>query len=673
MALNTLTLGTTTGILGSRFSSSIGGKSAGTVVTVKSGAPGFGVANGVLSTLSLPYVTSSVVLNERNPATGESQDTTVVIGAIRLADVMRDTQSQLGYRPVRFRSFFTQSANGDGVWSYAYETQDGATSSAPVNTVIQIPLTIMFIGSSTPQKYFDTFTGPANDQVTSSADGTTFAALGTTGAGATNLGNNLNTITGRPIRFIKKGVSGTKLSDWEAAGDANRAAAVSAGNNAKANGGLDAIVCIVGFNDVYLDSSVTSQAAHEAKLRSLFSKLRSELGLPNIPIMVGVSQAMVGQTPTAAQDQQLTWVRAAEMAVSKDSLNGFYAHSVDLPTITNDFHMNAASYVVHAARGARNIAAKFGVGTASRGPSIVSGVGVDNSTTDVTIVHDGGNDFTPTTGISSFLVSFDGFSTSVTPSSVSRLNSTTVRVTHVSGSGAAAQIAHLRGALPNRTAVLVDNQSPSFNLSPTETFITASAPPVTPPAPSPNILDTFTDTDNVLLTAHSSDSPAGGTWANDSGSFSITSNRARGGARPSQVVHSYSPTSANYDVEGDFTPVTVLTNANDYLVFRRAGATSYMVAGYTAGTGKWEIGITNTSYVALGGTAVTLVAGTTYRLRLEARGSTFTLFVNDVQTVQATDTALAAAGRVGLRSSGAGSATSATTGVHWDNFKLTER
>ena len=548
----------------------------------------------------------------------------------------------------------------------------GATGADGVLTVTAaaIPLAVMFVGSSTPDKYFDTFSGPANDQVFRSTNGSTYTAFGTSGAGGAYFGDYLQKNTGRPARLIGKGTSGTRLTEWEVAGSTLRASAVSAAKAAIIANGVEnfAIVSIVGFNDVLLDSNVVSQAAHEALLRSFLSKLRSEIGA-NVPILIGVSQAMTREAPTAEQETQLTYVRAAEMAVSKDANNGFYAHSLDLPTITNDFHLTAAGYNAHANRGAKNVAARFGFGTATRGPSIVSAVGVDYTTTDVTIVHDGGTDFTPTSGISGFRVSFDDFATSVVPTAVARTSATKIRLSHANSGGAAARVAHLRGALPNVTAPVEDNQTPQFNLNPTETFITATAPPV---PTTPGFTDTFTDVDGTLLTAHASDSPNTATYTNDSATFAIYNGRARGGARPAQVANTYSPASANYDVLVDMVVLSVLANANEYIVFRRAGASSYMVAGLT-GMNRWEIGITNTSYVALVSATFTPVAGTTYKLKMEVRGNDFTFYVDDVVVATINNTALPNAGRVGLRSSGSGTNNSSTTGVHFDNLKLIER
>lgn len=86
MPLNALTLTVTNGVVGRPFAGALGGKSTGTRLRVKEGsAPGFGVTNNVLSSLSMPYENASVTINEYQPSTGESRDTTFTLNATRAA------------------------------------------------------------------------------------------------------------------------------------------------------------------------------------------------------------------------------------------------------------------------------------------------------------------------------------------------------------------------------------------------------------------------------------------------------------------------------------------------------------------------------------------------------------------------------------------------------------
>ena len=222
-------------------------------------------------------------------------------------------------------------------------TDDDTASATP-------PLTILLVGSSTPERYGTEYSGPSNARVFKSGSGTNFAAAGTTGQGLTTLGNLLANVLNRDIRFITKGVSATTLSQWEAAGSSQRSSAITA---AKAAGTVDAIISIVGFNDARFNE-VASSDGHAAKLRSFFSKLRSELGQPNVPIFIGTSQNYTEGAATG--EQQELWVRYAEMAVAADANNRLYAHSYDLAQ-SDGIHMANGQYTTHATRGSKAILA----------------------------------------------------------------------------------------------------------------------------------------------------------------------------------------------------------------------------------------------------------------------------------------------------------------------------
>jgi len=90
----------------------------------------------------------------------------------------------------------------------------------------------------------------------------------------------------------------------------------------------------------------------------------------------------------------------------------------------------------------------------------------------------------------------------------------------------------------------------------------------------------------------------------------------------------------------------------------------------SAGTINFSVGATG----AAGASGVLTVAAAAIPLTVMLVGSsTFTLYVNGEVVATATNTALPNAGRIGLRSSGSGTATSAATGTHIDNLTLVER
>lgn len=95
MALGTLTLSTTAGVKGRRFSALIQraqGATSGPVEVLNDGAPGFSVVNGKVMSQSLPYAVSTVVLREYEPGVGSGfRDTRIDITAASAPAVSEDT------------------------------------------------------------------------------------------------------------------------------------------------------------------------------------------------------------------------------------------------------------------------------------------------------------------------------------------------------------------------------------------------------------------------------------------------------------------------------------------------------------------------------------------------------------------------------------------------------
>jgi hypothetical protein len=83
MALNTLTVTVSSGVIGRPFVTAVNGLTAGSIVEIaEGGATGFGYSNGKLSHRALPYDTQLVILRERLTATGESKLTFLIVTAV---------------------------------------------------------------------------------------------------------------------------------------------------------------------------------------------------------------------------------------------------------------------------------------------------------------------------------------------------------------------------------------------------------------------------------------------------------------------------------------------------------------------------------------------------------------------------------------------------------------
>ncbi|WP_375194496.1 hypothetical protein, partial [Sphingobium sp.] len=171
------------------------------------------------------------------------------------------------------------------------------------------------------------YNGPANNAaITASSDGINFVEL-SMGAFGKTAGAAIYRALGKEVRFLRGGVSGTTLAQWEANGFPQRAVLVQA---ILAAGGADAILLQVGRNDAALRliESVDSQVSLQ---KSLVSKLRSEASIPNAFIFVGGSQGMVGGD--AEQHNQIAMHRFAEIRLtSEESGCRFGFSTYDLET-----------------------------------------------------------------------------------------------------------------------------------------------------------------------------------------------------------------------------------------------------------------------------------------------------------------------------------------------------
>lgn len=339
-------------------------------------------------------------------------------------------------------------------------------------------ITGMLIGSSTPARYFTTGSGPANSEVTVSTDGITFTPLGTTGAGATTYGNVVQTATAKPVRLINKAVAGTKVLDWDADTNGVLTAAINA---ATAAGGLSFICMALGFNDAN-SLFLTSDGLHLPRLRSLASKLRTGIGNPNLPIIIGMSQKY-GLAADANKDTQFNRLNLAELQFLADQNIFFGAHAYDLAQLSDGIHQTEASYPIHATRWANNTVRVLQGQTPFRGPTATSAASVSTTQTDVTIAHSGGTDIQPSSGASGFTV-FDGNGSALAVSAVNRLSATSVRLTHAAATaGATIAVRVMGGANPDRSAPIKDNNG--LPISPTGIDLTAVVGGGGTPTPTP--------------------------------------------------------------------------------------------------------------------------------------------------------------------------------------------
>jgi hypothetical protein len=554
-------------------------------------------------------------------------------------------------------------------------TYTSATASKTITVtnddVAATPLTILTYGSSTPERWFTNGTGPVNDQVFYSTDGVNFTPGNGVGSGAATFGDLLQKAFNRPIRLLRKAQSGTKLSEWEAAGSPYRSSAVAA---AKAAGAIDLGISIVGFNDAYQDAGVSvaaDQAGQNAILRSLLSKLRAEIGLGSFPVMIGGTQRYTG-TNASGPDEAYTKVRTAELVVAADANNFFGGHSLDLDQVSDGIHQNEnTSTPIHATRLATSAIAFLKGLPVAVGPKVSSVVARYRTQTDVKLTHSGtATDFTPTTGLTGFIISVDSFATSLAITAAIRVDATTVRLTHADAGGIAPAVMLMTGRQPSIAGLLKDNSALALPVNPTASVSTSAAgSTVVDPALSAPATDTFTGADGATLQSHVSDT--GQAWTSRSGTLLIGANRIYPSASGSYTL-AYTP-AVNCYAKADITYVGAAGNRSAGLLLRAKGSSDAVYAYYTTTTGGtgWFIatvvgGVLGTPVAVA--SAPAFAVGQTHKAELRCVGDTATLLVDNVAygSLTLTDAALLTAGEVGIRTA---NTASTTTGFHYDNYE----
>jgi hypothetical protein len=183
------------------------------------------------------------------------------------------------------------------------------------------------------------------------------------------------------------------------------------------------------------------------------------------------------------------------------------------------------------------------------------------------------------------------------------------------------------------------------------------------------VSDNFNDTNGTTLTSHTG--ATGATWtkhpSSGAGSIEIDANRAHQTVSTNSFYYASGiPGSADYDVQARLRQVSdtgvmgitgrMSTSANTmYRLFYTAGGTDlWTLDKVVAGTGT-----------TLATWSDTLANGDERTVRLQMQGSSIKGFIDGVERLTATDSAITAAGKAGVR----GNTGTSTTGSHLDWFQ----
>jgi hypothetical protein len=150
----------------------------------------------------------------------------------------------------------------------------------------------------------------------------------------------------------------------------------------------------------------------------------------------------------------------------RELANVYYSHSNMDAVLTDGTHYTGASYGRAGKRYAQTIADILGTETASPAWFITSAERINSTTTDVTVAHSMGSDFTPTSGITGFEVSDDNGNT-WTSATGARASATKIRLTHSAPTGSVQRLVRYQyGRDAGTSALVVDNSALSSPLVP---------------------------------------------------------------------------------------------------------------------------------------------------------------------------------------------------------------
>lgn len=184
--------------------------------------------------------------------------------------------------------------------------------------------------------------------------------------------------------------------------------------------------------------------------------------------------------------------------------------------------------------------------------------------------------------------------------------------------------------------------------------------------------ETFDGVEDTELSAHNA------AWSKAFGvtqNCQIANNRLRGTVAAATgshgYVHSGTPASADYSVSADIVMVSAVGNEVGVIGRCAADASTMYHARHTGSTGTIQLFkfVAGTSTQLGTGITHALTAGTSVNLRLEMIGSTISVYRdgNATPIISVTDTAIAAAGKAGVRLRCVATP-SDTAGLHIDNF-----
>lgn len=291
--------------------------------------------------------------------------------------------------------------------------------------------------------------------------GTAWTQMPTAGRGRAAFANTLVGLMNCPVAVVAKGYGGSRIEQWYDATTGKKtyyneweAIATAAG------GKLSGFIWWQCEGDVNISRT---KAAYLEDLTGLFAQLRTDYGA-NLPIVF----PHLG-TGTDLTDEDFERIRDAQVDMSDNSPYNYGMSTIGFAR-ADSIHFDYTALELIGIRQAQCVAHAYGLATYARNPRI-SGATLNGSIIDVRIIHDGGTDIAPSTGITGFEALDNGVAATI--STAVRLNANTVRLTLASTPTGPVTVRYGYGKLPDVSTLLRDNTALSLSLMTTDADVLA--------------------------------------------------------------------------------------------------------------------------------------------------------------------------------------------------------
>lgn len=317
------------------------------------------------------------------------------------------------------------------------------------------------VGSSTPAEWFGSGSAanltPDHDRV-SLFDGTNWTLFGEYGC-ASEMAAYLSQAFGYPFALASAARGGSGLADWLDTTASGTDWARFLSRLSGVGGQIELILGSVGSNDTISLPAVGSRANHLTNLRTFASRMRTQAGNANLPI---IWQGINRRTTETTSDLACEYARMAENDFGSDA-NVYHYQTLQYILSSDGVHMSG-SQVRLAAGELVKMGADAIKGTYRRGPKTtgISYTGAGATSAVVALQHRNGTDFTPTSGITGYTA---GDADGALTVSASRTDATHITLAFNRGVVPPLWVKYLGGKGPDTTAAVMDNGTQSLPMN----------------------------------------------------------------------------------------------------------------------------------------------------------------------------------------------------------------